>query len=415
MMSLNKAQTDIGDFIAHGIKYVCTKYRNRSAGSVPEKECQKYFKAQLAKWADRVDEETFPLHPKAFMGSVVISGLLNIIAAILLWLGLQSDSIVLPIIGTAIILFSVSLDITETFFYSRFFDFLFPKGASINIIARRAPKGEVKRSIIFGGHADAAYEMNYVLHGQTKAVLPVLAGSSLGAAFVLLANVSSLILHIATSGAGAEGIWRAIGPIGIAFIPFFVAAVFFTNWARVVDGANDNLSACFAAMGVLKEMKEKGIRYENTEVCCLITGAEEAGLRGALAYSERHKKELSGVETIFIALDTMREADKLRAFTLGCNGTQKNSFAVSELICEAGKTLGVEIQKSKLLYGATDAEGFSGNGIRACGFCGVSLKPKLYYHTRFDTFDNINMECIRLALEICMETARLYDKNGGIE
>ena len=142
------------------------------------------------------------------------------------------------------------------------------------------------------------------------------------------------------------------------------------------------------------------------------TGSEEAGLRGALAYSERHREELLNIETIFIALDTMREVDQLRVFTLGQNGTQKNCDAVGELIINAGNNCGIEIRKSMLLFGATDAEGFSRNGIRSCGFCGVALKPKLYYHTRFDTWDSINKECLQLSHEICMESARLYDNKG---
>jgi aminopeptidase YwaD len=411
---LSKVKIDIADFIVDGIIYVCSKYKKRAPGSISEKECQKYFKGELSNWADQVDEETFALHPKAFMGSMTLSGLLNIVSVILLWLGLKSNSIIFPIMGTAVILFSVLLDTTESFLYRRFFDFLFPKATSINIMARRSPKGEVKRRIIFGGHADAAYEMTYVLHGQIKTVLPVLAGSSLGAAFVLISNISLLIHYITAGSVGMEGIWRAIGLIGIAFIPFFLAVALFTNWTRIVDGANDNLSACYVAMGVLKEMMENNIRYENTEVCCLITGSEEAGLRGALAYSERHRNELTSVETIFIALDTLREIDQFRAFTLGQNGTQKNSSAVGELLCEAGKNCGIKIRKSKLLFGATDAEGFSRNSIQSCGFCGVNLKPQLYYHTRFDTCDNISNECLQLSHEICMETARLYDSNEGI-
>ena len=406
---MDKVQTENTKFIVDGIKYVCSKFKNRSAGSISEKMCQKYFKDDLIKWADQVDEESFLIHPKAFMGSITVSGLLNIISAILLWFGLELNSITLPTMGTAIVLFSVLLDTTESFLYRRFFDFLFPIATSINIMARRAPKGEIKRRIIFGGHADAAYEMTYVLHGQTKTVLPVLAGSSLGAAFVLISNISLLIHYIAAGNVGMEGVWRAIGLIGLGFIPFFLAVVFFTNWVRVVDGANDNLSACFVAMSVLKEMSEQNIRNENTEVCCLITGSEEAGLRGALAYSERHREELLNIETIFIALDTMREVDQLRVFTLGQNGTQKNCDAVGELLINAGNNCGIEIRKSMLLFGATDAEGFSRNGIRSCGFCGVALKPKLYYHTRFDTWDSINKECLQLSHEICMESARLYD------
>jgi Zn-dependent M28 family amino/carboxypeptidase len=254
--------------------------------------------------------------------------------------------------------------------------------------------------------------MTYVLHGQVKTVLPVLVGSLLGATFVLIANITLLIRYIVVGSVNMEGIWQTIGVIGIACIPFFLAVAFFINWNLIVDGANDNLSACYVAMSVLKEMKEKNFRYENTEVCCLITGSEEAGLRGALTYAQRHKKELLNIETIFIALDTMHEVDQLRVFTLGQNGTQKNSHAVGALLMNAGKNCGVEIRNSKLLFGATDAEGFSRYGIQSCALCGVSLLPRLYYHTRFDTFDNINKDCLQLSHEICMETIRLYDREG---
>ena len=54
----------------------------------------------------------------------------------------------------------------------------------------------------------------------------------------------------------------------------------FSNTKKVVDGANDNLTACYMAMAALKTLKDEGIEFENTEVCVLLTGSEEAGLRG---------------------------------------------------------------------------------------------------------------------------------------
>jgi Zn-dependent M28 family amino/carboxypeptidase len=156
------------------------------------------------------------------------------------------------------------------------------------------------------------------------------------------------------------------------------------------------------------------LRLENTEVCCLITGGEEAGLRGLLAYSEQHKEELSSIETIFIALETMREIDQLKSIKIGQNGLVKNSEAIGKLLNEAGKNCGKTIPKSYLPYGATDADGFCRNKIRACGFCGVDRNPQLYYHTRHDTWDNISEECLQLSLEICLEATRLYDENDGI-
>ena len=45
-------------------------------------------------------------------------------------------------------------------------------------MARRAPKGEVKRRIIFGGHTDAANEWTYSLHGGIKSLAPVMVALS---------------------------------------------------------------------------------------------------------------------------------------------------------------------------------------------------------------------------------------------
>lgn len=411
---MNKISKSTLEFMANGIKHICTNYKNRSAGSKAEMECQKYFKRELSNWADQVDEEIFLLHPKAFMGSIPLSGMLNIVSIIIFWLTLRTGTIVLAVVGVVTVLISVLINTTESFLYSRLFDFLFPKSLSRNIMAKRAPTGVVKRRIIFGAHADAAYEMTYTLHGQLRTTLPVLIGSSIGSAFVLIANAFQFVHSLAVGRLAIDGIWRTIGMIEIAFIPFFIAVVFFTNWSCVVDGANDNLSACYVAMGVLKEMKQNNLRFENTEVCCLITGAEESGLRGSLAYAEQHAEELLRVETIFIALDTMRESDQLKSIIVGQNGLIKNSEAVGELLVEAGENCGKRIRKSRLIFGATDAEGFSRNKIRSCGFCGVNLSPQLYYHTRHDTWTNISEECLQLSLEICLEASRLYDENGGI-
>ena len=147
----------------------------------------------------------------------------------------------------------------------------------------------------------------------------------------------------------------------------------------------------------------------------MLSGSEEAGLRGAVAYAKKHQKELQEVETVFVAMDTMREIEQLQIYTQGCTGTQKNSNAVGELVYEAGENCGIKLRETDIYPGAVDAEGFSRYGIEAVGFCGVNHDPKTYYHTRLDTPDNISEECIRLSADICIEAARLYDEKGGIE
>jgi len=306
--------------------------------------------------------------------------------------------------------------LVEFSFYRELVDFIFPKHVSRNVYAARKPKGETKRRIIFGGHADAANEWTYSLHGQMKTLAPVIGGSIIGMFVAAIINIALLVKTL-TEGTpvAIEGVWKVFGIVLICFIPFGIAIMFFINWKVIVDGANDNLSACYIAMGVLKEMSDNDFRYENTEVSCLITGSEESGLRGAKAYAKKHQKELQEIETVFISMDTMREIEQLMVYTRGCTGTIHNSEAVGDLLHEAGKNHGIDMPRAGIYPGAVDSEGFTMYGIRAAGFCGVNHDPKTYYHTRLDTFDNISPECIELSLDICLETAKLYDEAGGIE
>ena len=320
----------------------------------------------------------------------------------------------LAIASVVLTLLAVACLVVEFLMYREFVDFLFPRKVSRNVMARRAPKGEVKRRIIFGGHTDAANEWTYSLHGGIKSLAPVMGGSIGGLIAVTIFDIVWLIYSF-TGGAYDSKFWLVCGIIQIILIPFFIAICFFINWKVIVDGANDNLTADFIAMGVLKEMAENDIRFENTEVCALLSGSEEAGIRGALAYAKAHKEELENTETVFIAMDTMREVSQLQIYTQGCTGTQKNSNAVAEIIYEAGQNCGIEMPETELYPGAIDAEGFSRLGLLASGFCGVNHDPKTYYHTRLDTADNISEECINLSLDICLEAAKLYDEKGGID
>ena len=360
--------------------------------------------------------EDFTLHPGAFMGWIPVAGVIGIISVIFYWLTYQHivNNSVLAIIATILVLLSLACLVIEFLMYREFVDFLFPKKTSRNVMARRAPKGEVKRRIIFGGHTDAANEWTYSLHGGLKSLAPVMGGSIGGLIAISIFDVVWLVYSLVSNGTYESKFWLVAGIIQLILVPFFIAICFFINWKVIVDGANDNLTADFIAMGVLKEMADNDIRFENTEVCALLAGSEEAGLRGSVAYAKAHKDDLSDVETIFIAMDTMREIEQLQIYTQGCTGTQKNSNAVAEVIYEAGVNCGIEMKETDIYPGAIDAEGFSRYGLLASGFCGVNHDPKTYYHTRLDTPDNMSEECINLSLDICIEAAKLYDEKGGL-
>ena len=360
--------------------------------------------------------EDFDLHPHAFMGFIPFAAIFGIIAVAGYWLAPVIGSW-LAVVAFALILFSVLMFIFEFMFYGEFVDFLFPKRVSRNVYATRKPTGEVKRRIIFGGHADVAAEWTYSYIGELKALAPVMGGAIGGMFVIFCALLAYLIKVISTSFAVVEltGVWKVLGIVMLVFIPFLIAIIFFINWRIYVDGANDNLSACYIAAAVLKAMSDNDIRFENTEVGCFISGAEEAGIRGARAFARKHKKELQDVESVLIAMDTMREIEQLQIYNIGCTGTVHSSKAVGDLIHEAGINCGIDMPRAQLYPGAIDSDAWAQEGLTAAGFCGVNHDPKRYYHTRQDTADNISPECIELSLEICLEIAELYDKNGGIK
>jgi len=405
-------------YMKDGIRYICENFKERAPGTHSERKAQKFLKGELEQWADEVEMEDFDLHPNAFMGWIPPAGIMGIISVIFYWIAYKGSNAgagtALAVIATILVLFALSCLVIEFLMYREYVDFLFPKKTSRNVMARRKPTGEVKRRIVFCGHTDAANEWTYSLHGGLKSLAPVMGGSIGGLIFVCIFDVIWLIASIAGASFTSK-FWLVMGIIQLVLIPFFIAILFFINWKVIVDGANDNLSADYISMGVLKEMAENNKRYENTEVCCLLSGSEEAGLRGAVAYAKRHQAELKEIETVVIAMDTMREIEQLQIYTQGCTGTQKNSNAVGELVYEAGVNCGIEMKETDIYPGAVDAEGFSRYGIEAVGFCGVNHDPKTYYHTRLDTPDNISEECINLSLDICLEAAELYDSKGGIE
>jgi len=85
---------------------------------------------------------------------------------------------------------------------------------------------------------------------------------------------------------------------------------------------------------------------------------------------------------------------------------------VAQLIRKAGEQCGVDIPNTELYPGAVDAEAFSRLGLKAAGLTGVSHEAKRYYHTRDDTADNVDLDCLVLSLNICKEAAKLFDQDG---
>ena len=416
MLDVKQNAKDNLKYMLDGIRYICEHYKNRSPGSESERGAQDYFKKELGKYADTVISEDFNVHPGAFFGFIPPAAIFSLLSIVFYWIGAKYGNGFL-VAAVVLMLIAVLMFIFEFLFYRSFVDFLFPKKVSRNVYAVRKSEEQATRRIIFCGHADAVNEWRYSYMGEIKTLGPVMAGGVIGMLYVFGVNVAYFIRVLANSYAPVpiEGVWKVLGIIMFVFVPFLIAIIFFINYKIIVDGANDNMTACYISIAVLKILQEKDIRFKNTEVGCLIAGSEEAGIRGSRAFARKHKEDLKEIETVTIAMDTQREIEALAIYTIGCTGTSHADEAVGDLIHEAGVNCGIDMPRADLYPGAIDSDAFAQEGLMAAGFCGVNHNPKRYYHTREDTADNLNPECIQLSLEICLEALKLYDEKGGIQ
>ena len=360
------------------ITHICRNMDKRAPGSAGERQAAEYMAGVLRRdcGCDDVRLETFREHPSAFYVSFRLYAVFDTMAAVGYfihpWL-----CIILGCVSLLLLVFQFGL-------YKPVIDRLLPERESCNVTAVRPCSGEVRRRVFLNGHMDASWEfpLNYRFGGvvfETPGVVAII-----GLLYYLALSVCAIC------GAGS---WTNTAALwGLLFIPFFALVGCTHNPRRVVDGANDDLSGCYMGIALLKAMEESGVRLEHTEIGVILTGSEEAGLRGAKAWCKAHKDGYRDVPTFILNYDTIHDPKYLMVNERNLNGLLKSDAALCEAFLQAAKDVGVPCRRGWVppLGGATDTVEFTLSGFRSMGITGLNHKLEDYYHTRRDTWDNLD-------------------------
>lgn len=408
--SVGRYDSEVRLYTNYALKHIrtmCKQFGPRPVGSESELNAQEYLAKELETTCDTVLKEEYKCSDKAFMSWVPIGAVLLILSTAFFTFGL-------PVVSLAIGCVTLFLILAEFIFYKPVLDIFFPKKTSVNVTGIRKASGETKRRIIFSGHVDSAFEWTYTYHGGR----PVVAGIIVTAVIAVLLNIGGGIYGLI---AGDGIVWtddnlalKIIAVVMYVTVPVLGAAIFFCNYKRPVTGANDDLSGCLVSAAVLKFMDANNIRFENTEVVVLMAGGEEAGLRGSKAWAKAHADEMKadGVETVFVALDTIREIDFMAIYDKDMTGMVKNDKRAAALVQTAAKNMGYDVPIKAIELGSTDAAAISQAGIPATAFTAMDPSPARYYHTRLDAEDNLDPRMMETGLKIALETAFLFDEKG---
>ena len=399
---------DYTDYIVSRIADICIRYKRREGGSASSRASGDDMAAEAAKYADVVEKQDFRINPHCFVLSIPLFAVFAILASVASLLAFLRDLPFLFLVGDILIFVGFAIFIPEYIFYRQTLDTFAPQKTGMNVFAVRKAKGESKRRIIICGHRDAAYEMPVLMHFNTT-LLYVIIG------ITLIGSVQSFILNNIMF---LDFLPQRVHMVFIIFELFCALAcvpiVFFVDFRTIVDGANDNLTGCFIGMSLLKEMADNDFRFENTDVCCLFTDGEEAGLRGAAAFARDNIDMLMEKNTMVLIADTIHEKEELRIYSRGINYTESNAEEACDLLYFSAMKYGLELPYAEFYPGANDSEAFSREGVKSAAICGVRHVPAPYYHTRQDTYTNLNPECIELVRDIVRSAVFMFDKAGKI-
>ena len=394
---------ECANFAAWTIKKVCKEVGPRPSGSEAELKGEEMMAKQTGKAADTVTTESFTIANKAFFGWTKIDAVLLFVSAIALLFKMPVVSLVLTLVATICLM-------GEFLFYKEFLDPFFKKQVSYNTILTRKPAGEVKRRIIFAGHADSSFEWRYTHLIGPGMMYFVFIYAAIGLGYNLVFSIVSLVQGNLIAPSVDAIAWY--GWAGLAFIPAFILLFFFIDYNTCVDGANDNLTGCMVGAAVLKFMDDNNVRFENTEVVAFFSGSEEAGLRGTKDYAKRHLQELKDVETVFVALDTFKDYDDMFIYNRDMSGLTKHDDRACKLLKKAAQNAGIDMKYSVIFAGASDAAAMTQAGIPSVSLAAMNPGPPRYYHTRRDKADIIDLKTIEKGIEIALEATYIFDEKG---
>lgn len=401
MMRMDK--TDTANGICADIKDVCKRFGSRYAGSDGEREAAEYFAAKLADCTDDVKIEKFKVNPAAYVGWIPVS----VTAVILGYVAYFFSSLV----ALLLIIAGTLPFIIEYLFGRRALDALYKEKTSQNVTAVKHCSGEACRRLYFVANVDAPFEnsLKYRLGGVT--FIFVLAFDIVA---IIYFAVLSIVRWCFVGGIGAaiaSGPMLYAGIAGAVFmIPLFMS-YFFTSRKVVIDGANSNLTGCFVALNVLRAIGD--ISFEHTEIGVILTGSGAVGLRGAKAWCEAHADDADKQNTVFIALNTLRELGSLNVNSREASFTVKNDKGAMKLALDAAAKLGLKCTNRSIPFESTDSAVFSENGYKSASLIAVNRHLPDYCNTRYDSYDNLSAECIGECFALALEIVDAFAEEDG--
>lgn len=414
------------------VEFIANEIGPRTPGTEGEKKLHDYISGKLKDLGLNPKTEKFIFAPFSSIGGLPYAGWGGIIITILTLIGIALSGA--TIVGAMTIHF-VSVAYTlllwvwivcSVFKYKTWFDWCFKQEVSHNTYAELLPEdGEYDYTIFLSGHTDTSWTLK---HSAIKSKLNpafIYIKIGIGAISTVLASLLAVTCFILSAiyvfssdlevAVECLEIYRSLSYACIFSSPFLMVGAFLLTLYRernprvASPGAMDNATGIALAYEIVKYYKENPDRMpKRCRIVDMNCGAEEAGLRGSLAFVRSHKDDGMLDNAYHINIDSVADKDFFEVIhgdAWLCPHFDKD---LENMFFDAMKEAGIEKPGNMSNpVGGCDSTPFMKAGVKSITFAAQNPIMSNYYHTLYDVPERFDADVVGLGMDVVL---RVIDK-----
>lgn len=414
------------------VEFIANEIGPRTPGTEGEKKLHDHISGKLKDLGLNPKTEKFIFAPFSSIGGLPYAGWGGIIITILTLIGIALSgatsvgAMAIHFVSVAYTLLLWVWIVCSVFKYKTWFDWCFKQEVSHNTYAELLPEdGEYDYTIFLSGHTDTSWTLKhsaiksklnpafiYIKIG-VGAISTVLASLLAVTCFILSAiYVFSPDLEVAVE---CLEIYRPLSYACIFSSPFLMVGAFLLTLYRernprvASPGAMDNATGIALAYEIVKYYKENPDRMpKRCRIVDMNCGAEEAGLRGSLAFVRSHKDDGMLDNAYHINIDSVADKDFFEVIhgdAWLCPHFDKD---LENMFFDAMKDAGIEKPGNMSNpVGGCDSTPFMKAGVKSITFAAQNPIMSNYYHTLYDVPERFDADVVGLGMDVVL---RVIDK-----
>ena len=415
---------------------------SRLPGSEGERKYADYMGKKLEEIGIKAKKEEFAVSPRSSIGGLPYAGWVGIILSVLSYFAISNPSVwfLMAFIGIAMVLWLVF----SCFLYKPWFDMFFKQKISQNVYGELVPEdGKYDYTIILSGHTDTSWNWKHSENASKYPENPVYGlvttygKVGFGAVCVFFMIGVSVFMAAVYAGLMCKADWA----LNIAaknsteiflnlmhFIPAITAlgSAFVAMWndgdeEMASKGAMDNATGCALSYAVIKYFKENPDKMpKNCRIVDCNCGAEEAGLRGSMAFVHKHRNDDLTKNAWNINIDSVADKEYFEVVIKddwqGC----RFDTDLEKMFKDTFNEMGIESKTNGCIHnpvGGCDSTPMTRGGIKSVTFAAQNPMLTWYYHTFHDRAERFEMEPtvgrgFDVVISVIDKIAKFQEENG---